>query len=116
MADIIKFILAGLLLVAGLVGFYYYSDLPLVARVGMVLGGLIAGVLVGLMSAPGQRFAVFVRESYVEMQKVVWPTGKESVQTTAAVFGFVLIMALFLWGVDAIVESVLYKYLLGWKS
>jgi len=116
MADIIKFILAGLLLVAGLVGFYYFSDLATVWRVLMVLGGLVLGALVGLASAPGRRFAVFVREAWDEMQKVVWPTRKESIQTTAAVFGFVVIMALFLWGVDAILETVLYKYLLGWKS
>ena len=32
---------------------------------------------------------------------MVWPTRKETLQTTAIVFGFVVVMALFLWPVDA---------------
>ena len=31
---------------------------------------------------------------------MVWPTRKETLQTTAIVFLFVLIMALFLWLID----------------
>ena len=37
----------------------------------------------------------------VEARKVVWPTRKETIQTTGIVFAFVVVMALFLWLVDA---------------
>jgi preprotein translocase subunit SecE len=46
---------------------------------------------------------------------VVWPTRKEAMQITAIVFGFVLTMAIFLWGTDKILEFVLYDLILGWK-
>jgi preprotein translocase subunit SecE len=32
---------------------------------------------------------------------VVWPTRKETIQTTLIVFAFVVVMSLFLWAVDA---------------
>jgi preprotein translocase subunit SecE len=47
---------------------------------------------------------------------VVWPTRKESFQTAAAVFGFVVIMAVFLWAVDKGLELALYSLILDWKN
>jgi preprotein translocase subunit SecE len=77
MLDHLKIAVAGLLVVAGLFGFYWYTQLPLVARVLMVLGGIAAGIAVGWFSAPGQQLAGFARESIAEVKKVVWPTRKE---------------------------------------
>ena len=37
-------------------------------------------------------------------------------QITAIVFGFVLIMAIFLWGTDKLLEFLLYDVILGWKK
>lgn len=116
MADKIKIIIAGLLLVAGLVAFYYFSDLPLVARVGMVLAGIVASIVMGMASASGKRLAGFVGDSRDEVRKVVWPTRRESFQTTAAVFGFVVLMALFMWLVDKGLEYSLYSLILDWKK
>ena len=61
-------------------------------------------------------FAVFAGESVDEVKKVVWPTRKETIQTTAAVFAFVVVMALFLWLTDKSLEWVLYEVILGWKK
>jgi preprotein translocase subunit SecE len=115
MVDRIKIGLAAALLVAGLVGFYYYAALPLVARVAMVLAGIAAGVAVGWFSAPGRVLVEFARESVTEVKKMVWPTRKESFQIAAAVFGFVVAMAVFLWIVDKVLELTLYDLILGWK-
>jgi preprotein translocase subunit SecE len=41
-----------------------------------------------------------VRESVAETRKVVWPTRKETIQTTLAVFALVVVVAIFLWIVD----------------
>jgi len=47
---------------------------------------------------------------------VVWPTRKESLQTTGAVFAFVVAMAVFLWLTDKSLEYLMYDVLLGWKK
>jgi preprotein translocase subunit SecE len=71
---------------------------------------------VAWLSAPGKQFLIFALESWTEVKKVVWPTRKETIQTTAAVFAFVLVMAVFLWISDKTLEWVLYDLLLGWKK
>ena len=101
MVDKIKLGVAILLVCAGVVGFYLLEEGLAIARVAAVLGGVVLGALVALSSTPGKRFYAFAQESIVETRKVVWPSRKESFQTTGIVFVFVVIMALFLWVVDA---------------
>ncbi|MFT3759545.1 preprotein translocase subunit SecE [Thauera sp.] len=115
MADKLKFALALALLAAGVVGFYLLSEQPLVLRVLSVLVGVAAGVAVAWFSGPGRRFVEFAREAVVETKKVVWPSRKETVQTTGLVFAFVVVMAIFLWLTDKSLEWVLYDLVLGWK-
>ena len=52
----------------------------------------------------------------VETKKVVWPSRKETLQTTGIVFAFVLTMAIVLWMTDKTLEWVLYDLVLGWKK
>ena len=101
MADKIKIIAAALLAAAGVGGFYYLDQSPMIVRVVAVLAGLAAGAFVFWLSAPGKEFHVFAQESVGETKKVVWPTRKETLQTTGIVFAFMVVMALFLWIVDA---------------
>jgi len=116
MADKLKFALALLILAAGVAGYYFLGDQPLILRVLSVLAGLAAGMVVAWFTAPGQRFFVFGKEAWVETKKVVWPTRKETVQTTGIVFAFVLVMAIMLWITDKGLEWVLYDLVLGWKK
>ena len=101
MVDKIKVVVAALLVVAGIVAFHYFTDKLLIVRVLAVFGGLITGGLLFLTTAWGQQFKVYALEAVGETRKVVWPTRKETLQTTGIVFVFVVIMALFLWVVDA---------------
>ena len=101
MADKIKIAIAVVLLMAGIAAFYYWDQSPLIARVGAVLGGMAAAVVVLWTSAPGKEFFVFAQESIDETKRVVWPTRKETLQTTGVVFAFVFVMAVFLWLIDA---------------
>src|SRR5581483_6621096 len=112
MADKIKLGLAALLVVAGIDGLYRLGDSAMVLRVGSVLLGLIAAAAVAWTSMPGRRFTAFAQESIAETKKVVWPTRKETVQTTGVVLAFVVTMAVFLWIVDAFLVWVV-KFLLG---
>ena len=114
--DRIKAVLALAVVLAGIVGFYALAQQPMIARVGSVLGGLLVGGAIAWFSGPGQRFFAFAKDSWSETRRVVWPTRKETTQMTLTVFGFVVVMALFLWVVDKSLEWVLYDLLLGWKK
>jgi preprotein translocase subunit SecE len=116
MADKIKLAIAAALVIAGIAGYYWLAASSILLRVLSVIAGIAAGVAVAWMSAPGREFVVFAREALVEVKKVVWPTRKETVQTTAAVFAFVVVMAVYLWVSDKTLEWVLYDLILGWKK
>lgn len=100
MVNKIKLLVAVLLLVAGLAGFYLLADKPTVVRILAVLAGLGASVAVLWSTPVGQRSLGFIGESVVEARKVVWPTRKETIQTTLVVFALVVVMAAFLAVVD----------------
>lgn len=116
MADKLKFVLALLLVAAGITGFYFLSEQAMVLRVLAVLLGVAAGIAVAWFTDPGQRFVVLAGESVVEAKKVVWPSRKETLQTTGIVFAFVLVMAIILWITDKGLEWVLYDLVLGWRK
>jgi preprotein translocase subunit SecE len=102
MADKLKLLVAVLLVIAGVAGFYFFADAPTVVRVlSVIVGVVLAGVVAGT-SAPGGQFFRFTLEARDEAKKVVWPTRKETIQMTGVVMAFVVVMALFLWAVDSI--------------
>ena len=101
MVDKLKIAVAVVLLMAGIAAFYYWDQSPLIARVGAVIAGVVASVVVFWTTAPGKEFFAYAQESIEEAKRVVWPTRKETVQTTLVVFAFVFVMAMFLWMVDA---------------
>jgi preprotein translocase subunit SecE len=116
MIDKIKLVVAVLLVAAGVWGYYWLADSALVLRILAVIAGVLAGAAVAWFSAPGRQFGLFAAEAVAEVKKVVWPTRKETMQTTAAVFAFVVVMAVFLWISDKTLEWVLYELILGWKK
>jgi len=107
--------LATLVALGGIIGFSFWSELSLLARFGMLVGGLVLGMGIAWFSTPGKRFLAFAQEAYEEAKKVTWPTAKEAAQTTGVVFLFVAIMAIFLFLVDKAIEYGLYDLVLGWK-
>jgi preprotein translocase subunit SecE len=86
---------------AGIAGFYLLSEHALVLRVLAVLAGVVMAVSVARSTVPGQQLFAFGKDSWVETKKVVWPTRKETFQTTGVVFLLVVVIAIFLWIVDA---------------
>ena len=113
--DKLMLALGVLLVLAGFVGFFWLANQQWYVRGAALAVGIIAGVAVGLMSAPGKSLIAFAKDSYTEVRKVVWPTRKEATQTTLVVFGFVLVMAIFLWLSDKSIEWVIFSAILGWK-
>ena len=107
--------LAAVVALAGVVGFSFWSQLPMIARVGILVGGLGVGLGIAWFTQPGKRLVAFTQEAYDEARRVTWPSGKETLQTTWIVFLFVAVMSLLLFAVDKIIEWGLYDLLLGWK-
>ena len=102
MVERIKLALAAGIAVGGLVAFYWLTDRqPFVVRLLALLGAFGIAVAVMAFTENGRRFFSFARESWEEAKRVVWPTRKETVQTTGVVFLFVFVMALFLWLIDS---------------
>ncbi len=114
-SDLFLVTLAVLAAVAGVLGFTFLTEQPTLARVGVLIGGLVLALVIAWFSQSGKRFLAYARESYEETKRVVWPSRKETVTTTGIVFGFVVIMAIFLFLVDKSLEWVLYDTLLSWR-
>lgn len=104
------------LVIAALAGFYLLGRQGQVVQWAALVVGLAAAVAVFFTSLPGKEFVGFGRDSAKEVKKVVWPSRKEAIQMTLYVFGFVVVMALFLWLTDKTLEWVFYDLILGWKK
>jgi preprotein translocase subunit SecE len=115
-ADKAKLAAALLLVIGAIAAFYLLGKQGQIAQWGALIACLVAAVVVFMVSEPGKQFVAFGRDSWREVKKVVWPTRKEAIQMTLYVFGFVVIMALFLWLTDKTLEWLFYDAILGWKK
>ncbi len=115
-SDKLKVSLAIIAAIAGVVGFYVLSSQSTLVRAGGLVLGLLIALALFWTSTQGKDFIGFAKDSVRETKKVVWPTRKEATQITGIVFGFVLIMAIFLWSTDKFLEFLLYDLILGWKK
>jgi preprotein translocase subunit SecE len=115
-ADKAKLAAAVALVIASVAGFYLLSKQGPIVQWAALLVGLVVAAAVFLVSESGRQFVAFARDAWREVKKVVWPTRKETVQMTAYVFAFVVVMALFLWLTDKTLEWVFYDLILGWRK
>lgn len=104
--DTVKLALALLLLIGGLVGFYYYADAAKLARIGGVIAAVIVAVAIAAQTDKGRQVVGFVREAQIEVRKVVWPTRKETTNTTLVVMIVVILFAFLLWVLDWILGGM----------
>ncbi len=111
-ADTVKLIAAGALVLAGLVGFYYFEGQSLLLRVVvlLILAGLAAFVV--YQTDLGKRTVEFFRDARTEVRKVVWPSRAETTQTTLTVFVIVVIVGIFLWLLDMFL-AFLFRFVTG---
>ena len=113
LGDIAKYALAILLAIAGLVAFYWFENQwPTGVRILAVVGGLVLGALVFMVTAKGAQTREFLSESRFELRKVVWPTRQETTRTMWVVVVVVIVISLMLAGMDALIQMAV-KWLLG---
>lgn len=103
--DTVKLFTTLLILIAGVVGFYYFEDESQLLRVMGMLA--VAGIAFFVVSTTdiGRRGLGFARDARVEVRKVVWPTRQETLQTTIAVLIMVFLVAIMLWLIDLALGS-----------
>lgn len=97
-------ILLAVLVLGGAIGAFYYfeTQFNVAIRVGGLLLAIGAAVGILMQTQSGRTMWGYVRGSRVELRKVVWPTRRESIQTTLLILVVVLILGAFLYGVDAV--------------
>lgn len=103
--DGLKWAVVVTLLVLAVVGNTYFADQALLYRVLGVVVLSVAAALVALTTTKGRDLVELAKSAKKEIQRVVWPTRPETVQTTAIVLVAVLVVGLMLWLIDT---------LLGW--
>ena len=115
-ADKAKLAAAIIATIAAVAAFYLLRQQGALVQWSVLIVGLVVAAVAFFASEAGKELIAFGRDAWREVKKVVWPARKEAIQTTAYVFGFVLLMAIFLWLTDKTLEWVLYDLLLGWKK
>jgi preprotein translocase subunit SecE len=104
--DTFKLMTALLVLIAGVVAFYYFEEESQLLRVLGMLAVAVIAFFIAASSELGRRGLGFVKDARVEVRKVVWPTRQETIQTTMAVLFMVVLVAIMLW---------LFDMFLGWS-
>jgi preprotein translocase subunit SecE len=98
--DIVKQVFSVGLVVAGVAGFYYFSEFPLLYRVLALVAIVILALGMMLTTRVGRSVWSFVLESRIEVRKIIWPTREETTRTTLLVFGMVFVVGFILWLLD----------------
>jgi len=101
-ADTVKLVIAILLVLAGVAGFYVLSSQAAWLRWLAVVGGIVLGGVVIAFSRYCTDLKQFVALSRIELRKIVWPNRQETGMTTLVVLGFVVVAGLFFWGIDVV--------------
>ena len=104
--DKVKLTLAILLVIGGIVGFYWFADQALLYRVLGLLAIFGVAVAVALTTEVGAGVVTFGRSAAMEMRKTVWPTRKETTQTTMIVVVFVTLLGIVIWIIDTVLRWI----------
>ncbi|MEM7252201.1 MAG: preprotein translocase subunit SecE [Pseudomonadota bacterium] len=110
--DVVKWVVAIAILAAGIVAFYVFTEQSQLLRiVGVLLAAGIA-IAIAYQTEKGRETWGFLKEARTELRKVVWPTRKETMNTTALVLVVVAIVGLMLWILDGILVRLI-RVILG---
>ncbi|MGL4474474.1 MAG: preprotein translocase subunit SecE [Shewanella sp.] len=104
--DMVKWGVVILLLAAAVIGNQYFSDTSVLVRVLAVVAAFAVAGVIALQTAKGKMALAFARESQIEVRKVIWPTRQEALNTTFIVLAATGVLALILWGLDAILLRI----------
>ena len=102
LVDFSKWMLVAILVATGISGFHYFSEYSLLLRVISILALVGIAFFVASTTTKGRSTVSFVRQSHMEVRRVVWPTRQETVQMTGIVMLMVVMVALIIWSLDSL--------------
>jgi preprotein translocase subunit SecE len=80
---------------------YFFSSIPTPLKaIGWIVVVLSSSAIL-MKTERGEAIVAYIKESYIELLKVVWPTRKEAGQITLVVIAVVFLAGILLWGVDS---------------
>ena len=98
--DTAKLAVSIVIVLAGLVAYYYFGDASALLRTVGVLLALALAAVVAMTSLQGKTLWKFIQGARVELSKVVWPTKDETIQTTLVVLVVAVIGGVLFWTLD----------------
>ena len=98
--DPVKWVLAIGLVIAGIYGYYHFDQYPVLYRVLALIPVIVAALMLAVFTNSGGAFWDLVKQSRLEVYKIVWPSREETTQTTFIVVAVVFFMAIILWLLD----------------
>ncbi len=100
--DGVKWLVVVVLLVAATLGNQYAAEASVWLRIAGVALACVLALLLAWTTSQGRSLVELSRKSWVEAQRIVWPSKDETWQTTLIVLGVVLLSSLLLWGIDSL--------------
>ncbi|MCW9699969.1 MULTISPECIES: preprotein translocase subunit SecE [unclassified Avibacterium] len=101
-------LLSMVIIAVAAVGNIYFADqfsTPIRVVAVVILLLIALGILA--ITNQGTKARAFLKDSRIELRKIVWPTRSEAMQTTLIVMAVTMIVSLILWGLDSIIVSVI---------
>ncbi|KGQ34054.1 preprotein translocase subunit SecE [Gallibacterium genomosp. 2] len=96
-----------LVLIAAVGNIYFGDQFSSVVRVPAMVVLLLLALFVAAITNQGTIARTFLKESRIELRKIIWPTRQEATQTTLIVMGVTVVVSLILWGLDSIIVSLI---------
>lgn len=109
--DTAKLYFSVALLIAGVMGFYYFADESTLIRVVGLLAIAAIAVAIAMTTAKGKMLGAFLGNSRTEVRKMVWPTRVETTQTTLIVIGVVILVGIMLWLMDTLFGWIIRQFI-----
>lgn len=84
----------------------YFAAKPIIHVLGIAVFAILA-IVFCLLTKQGKLFRQFAQEAKIELYKVVWPTRKETINTTLLVAVLTIVAGLCLWGMDTLFMKII---------
>ena len=109
--DVVKLLLVGLLLAAGIYGNWYFRDQSVLYRALAFIVLAAVAAMVAVNTAAGRSVWSLIKEARVEIRRVVFPSLDETTQTTLIVVAVVVVIALVLWVLDLAFGAIISNFI-----